>query len=458
VKPTQYKIGVKWLNPPSSALNKKDGGIYTWEGTSHHIHLETLLEVNHDMFHVANKATKMTSKKKSKQNADEEEFFCMLNTCQGRCKGIKFGNAGNQIGHSMKSKGRDFDNEDDDDDDDDEKKKKKKAKTQQQEQTKILLNKVKEEEELYRVKEEKKKKMNKNNKNEGTTKMNKTNATTTTEWDYPNVTGAYSCQEAKFEYANHRFMKTKDGKVVEEKREFKVKDLKEKCTCKRLASIFTSNPEDPVLVEEVHEFNRRMCPTQAIDEGKVLFSFHVFDNGNQLGLGIEARENIKRGSFICEYVGEIVSREEAQNREGPYNKNKLYYLHDLSGPSPIDGVKFSIDPTVKGNFGRFFNHSCAPNCTTLELPNNAIRASEKYKMSSSSKDPERYRNSCSQMDEKSLLLERMRTTPRLAFFACKDIKKGEQLTIDYSPGREGEELRMTVKCACKEQSCKGWLF
>ena len=62
------------------------------------------------------------------------------------------------------------------------------------------------------------------------------------------------------------------------------------------------------------------------------------------------------------------------------------------------------------------------------------------------------------MDEKSLLLERMRTTPRLAFFACKDIKKGEQLTIDYSPGREGEELRMTVKCACKEQSCKGWLF
>lgn len=54
--------------------------------------------------------------------------------------------------------------------------------------------------------------------------------------------------------------------------------------------------------------------------------------------------------------------------------------------------------------------------------------------------------------------------PRTAFFACENIKKGEELTYDYGyvkGGVEGESLR--CYCGSKPNSageggCRGWLY
>lgn len=38
---------------------------------------------------------------------------------------------------------------------------------------------------------------------------------------------------------------------------------------------------------------------------------------------------IKRGSFVCEYIGEIITTTEAEERGKEYDKQKLSYLYDL---------------------------------------------------------------------------------------------------------------------------------
>jgi hypothetical protein len=65
------------------------------------------------------------------------------------------------------------------------------------------------------------------------------------------------------------------------------------------------------------------------------------------GLGLFAKEFIKKGLFIVEYTGEIISGQEADRRGGRY-------LFDISGGRVIDG-------SARDNLARYINHSCRPN-------------------------------------------------------------------------------------------------
>jgi len=68
------------------------------------------------------------------------------------------------------------------------------------------------------------------------------------------------------------------------------------------------------------------------------------------GLGLFADEEIKRGDFVIEYTGEIISREEANERGGKY-------LFEISSRRVVDG-------STRENTARYINHSCRPNCET----------------------------------------------------------------------------------------------
>ena len=479
-------VGVQWLK---KASKDKGEDLYAWDGTSHVIHVETLLEVNPDLFHRSSRESGAGS---NNGNNKRRDLFCSIDTCRGRCKGVTFKNPAMSIGDAMKKSGKNSNRggksvdrvkraRDSSAERDEEEKKKE----EEEENAKMFFSKKakdnsgvkveikKEEEEEEKAMQEITndgnknlaaafhaaaagtgvKKTNNNNNNSGD--ENAKSQKKIVEWS-KNVTGDTVCEKVPvpFNYITNRFMRSSDGKIIEEERYYT------SCSCKRLASIFTSNKDDPVTENDVHDFNKGMCPTRGIDCGMVAFKFHVFKCADErIGFGIRATEDISLGSFICEYVGEILTREEAQTREVQYVKQGYYYLHDITGA--VDNKRYSIDPTHNGNFGRFFNHSCSPNCTTLELPNN----SQKNK---------KYSNPRSAPTEKERLVETMKYMPRLAFFACKDIKKGEQLTIDYSPGRhDGAEymddgaggahkkchkLRQTVECRCGESVCKGWLF
>lgn len=77
------------------------------------------------------------------------------------------------------------------------------------------------------------------------------------------------------------------------------------------------------------------------------------------GWGLVTQELIPAGSFIIEYVGELINRKEFERRIEvmQHTKNEHYYFLTLSR-------ELMIDAGPRGNSSRFINHSCEPNCET----------------------------------------------------------------------------------------------
>lgn len=77
------------------------------------------------------------------------------------------------------------------------------------------------------------------------------------------------------------------------------------------------------------------------------------------GFGLITLEPIKAGTFIIEYVGEVIDDKEFKKRFSKLNEERDSNFYFLS----ID-QKYRIDAGPKGNKSRFMNHSCEPNCIT----------------------------------------------------------------------------------------------
>ena len=95
--------------------------------------------------------------------------------------------------------------------------------------------------------------------------------------------------------------------------------------------------------------------------------------------------------------------------------------------------EYTIDATMCGNVARMLNHNCEPNVTTLEVA--VVR------------DPALSGDAA-----------RVPKLPRVGFFATRDIEANEELCIDYSPGRRGDDLQEVMECFCGSRKCKGLLF
>ncbi|XP_031390636.1 histone-lysine N-methyltransferase ASHH1 isoform X1 [Punica granatum] len=129
------------------------------------------------------------------------------------------------------------------------------------------------------------------------------------------------------------------------------------------------------------------------------------------GWGLLADENIKRGQFIIEYCGEVISWKEAKRRSQAYENQgmKDAFIISLNASE-------SIDATRKGSLGRFINHSCQPNCETRKW---------------------------------NVLGE-----IRVGIFAKQDILIGTELSYDYNFEWYGGAK---VRCLCGAVTCSGFL-
>lgn len=63
-----------------------------------------------------------------------------------------------------------------------------------------------------------------------------------------------------------------------------------------------------------------------------------------------------------EFVGEILNHKEYRQRVKQYAKEKI--VHSYFMALKTDEI---LDATTKGNFSRFINHSCDPNCETQKV-------------------------------------------------------------------------------------------
>ena len=75
------------------------------------------------------------------------------------------------------------------------------------------------------------------------------------------------------------------------------------------------------------------------------------------GWGLFTKHALKRGDFVHEYVGEVISQEEAERRGRIYDKVNRSFLFNLSSD-------YVVDASRKGNKTKYANHSSKPNCFT----------------------------------------------------------------------------------------------
>lgn len=80
------------------------------------------------------------------------------------------------------------------------------------------------------------------------------------------------------------------------------------------------------------------------------------------GFGAKTTVDIKEGQLVMEYVGEIITKAEVSRRlaQKKIENNLDYYFCTIDSDLIIDAEPF-------GNYSRFINHSCDPNCYARKM-------------------------------------------------------------------------------------------
>jgi SET domain-containing protein len=112
------------------------------------------------------------------------------------------------------------------------------------------------------------------------------------------------------------------------------------------------------------------------------------------GWGVFATQPIPKNKRIIHYAGEKITSRESSKREKHYLKTGHIWCFKLNG-------RFVRDAGVGGNIARYINHACKPNCYT-------------------------------QVVDDTIWIR-----------AARNIRKGEELTYDYSTDGEG-----SIRCRC----------
>lgn len=129
------------------------------------------------------------------------------------------------------------------------------------------------------------------------------------------------------------------------------------------------------------------------------------------GFGLIALQDISAGSFVLEYIGEVLklTSEEGVRRQKANQRSNCTYMMSIE-----NGLV--IDPTFKGGMARFINHSCDPNCETLKW--------------------------------------HVKGEVRIGIFSKRKIRRGEELSFNYN-----FDVFCTAytPCLCQASNCKGFL-
>ena len=96
------------------------------------------------------------------------------------------------------------------------------------------------------------------------------------------------------------------------------------------------------------------CSNRVVQRGRKV-NMCIFRTANGRGWGVKTMEPIKPNTFVTEYVGEVVTTDEAERRGQLYDKEGRTYLFDLD--FNCNDNAFTIDAAHYGNISHFFNHS-----------------------------------------------------------------------------------------------------
>jgi SET domain-containing protein len=140
--------------------------------------------------------------------------------------------------------------------------------------------------------------------------------------------------------------------------------------------------------------------------------FEIRDSPIQ-GKGAFAIADIPKGTRVIEYVGEVVTEDEANERYDDESMDRHHtFLFSVDENTVIDGA-------VNGNDAIYINHSCDPNCEPI-------------------------------VDDKRVFIETIRK-----------VKKGEELFYDYGYERDEDpsvDDESLYPCRCGTAKCRGTIL
>ncbi|XP_072399352.1 histone-lysine N-methyltransferase SUV39H2-like isoform X1 [Diabrotica undecimpunctata] len=211
---------------------------------------------------------------------------------------------------------------------------------------------------------------------------------------------------------------------------------------------FTFKGKDKVNVNPgtaIYECNKkckcnRNCRNRVVQNGRKV-PLCIFRTSNGCGWGVRAMRKIHCGEFVCEYVGEVITFEEAEIRGKTYDLEGRTYLFDLDYHTKDN--PYTVDAAKMGNVSHFINHSCDPNLGV-------------YAVWINNPDP---------------------NLPRLALFALREIERDEEISFDYminidplvpttpeksrflhTPDKNQVIEQGRNICKCDADSCRRYLF
>ncbi len=142
--------------------------------------------------------------------------------------------------------------------------------------------------------------------------------------------------------------------------------------------------------------------------------WHVLRRSPIHGTGVYAARRIPAETRVFEYLGELITAAEADER------------HPVDPDDPFHTFFFSlgngdvIDGNVGGNDSRWINHSCEPNCETEETEDH-----------------------------------------RIFIVTLRDIARGEELFFDYGlilDQRHTAKVKAQYLCLCGAPACRGTML
>ncbi|KAI0035852.1 hypothetical protein K488DRAFT_42400, partial [Vararia minispora EC-137] len=183
------------------------------------------------------------------------------------------------------------------------------------------------------------------------------------------------------------------------------------------------------------------CPNKVVQRGRQ-YPVVIKKTLNK-GWGVfAASKKIPKNTYIGIYSGELLNDTESEARGRVYDAFGRTYLFDLdfyyvkNQEHPEDFEPYCVDAYHAGNFTRFLNHSCDPNCILRPVYINEANP----------------------------------RIPFLTLWTAKDVREDEELTFSYygevdDEDIDQEETEETVrkaavyaKCYCGAKKCRKFLF
>ncbi|KAK9076009.1 hypothetical protein SSX86_004339 [Deinandra increscens subsp. villosa] len=171
----------------------------------------------------------------------------------------------------------------------------------------------------------------------------------------------------------------------------------------------------------------KKCGNRVVQCG-IRYELQVFMTPGGKGWGLRALEDLPKGAFVCEFVGEVLTCNELYNRVSQSSRKDEYAYPVFLDAEWGEEVEFKedealcLDATYYGNVARFINHRCF-DANLVEIPVEV-------------ENPDRHYY-------------------HLALFTTREVKALEELTRDYGIDfDDNDDPIKAFECLCGSPFCR----